>query len=126
VNIASAAGRLGSPGFAHYAASKASVINVSQAWAYKLAPYNINVNSVCPGVIWTALWEDLAKRRLGAEGDTSTPGREFFDRRIAGNIPLRREQTPEDIGMAVAFLVSDRARNITGQALNVDGGSRMN
>ena len=125
VNIASAAGRKGSPGFSHYSASKASAINITQAWAYLLAPLGINVNSVCPGVIWTNLWHDISKRRLGMLGDTRTTGREYFEGRLSG-IPLGREQTPEDIGNAVAFLASDRARSITGQALNVDGGSQMN
>jgi NAD(P)-dependent dehydrogenase (short-subunit alcohol dehydrogenase family) len=125
VNIASAAGRQGSPGFAHYSSSKAAAINVSQAWAYRLAPYNINVNTVCPGLLWTELWEKLAKRRLAAAGSKAASGRDYFDERVR-TIPLAREQTPEDIGKAVAFLASDRARNITGQALNVDGGAQMN
>lgn len=125
VNIASAAGRRGSPGFAHYSASKASAINVTQAWAYKLAPHKINVNSVCPGVLWTGLWRDIADRRLRMVSDRNTSGREYFESRFA-NMPLGREQTPEDIGNAVAFLASDRAKNITGQALNVDGGAMMN
>jgi NAD(P)-dependent dehydrogenase (short-subunit alcohol dehydrogenase family) len=125
VNIASAAGRQGSLGFAHYSSSKAAAINVSQAWAYRLAPYSINVNTVCPGLLWTELWERLAKRRLAAAGGPAASGRTYFDERVR-SIPLAREQTPEDIGKAVAFLASERARNITGQALNVDGGAQMN
>lgn len=125
VNIASGAGRRGSPGFAHYSSSKASAINVTQAFAYQLAKHKINVNSVCPGVLWTDLWHDISDRRLRMVGDTKTSGREYFEQRLAA-VPLGREQTPEDIGNAVAFLSSDRARSITGQALNVDGGSMMN
>ena len=52
--------------------------------------------------------------------------RAAFDAYIKSNCPLQREQTPEDIGHAVVFLVSDAARNITGQSLNVDGGIEMN
>ena len=48
--------------------------------------------------------------------------REFFERTLVPQVPLRREQTAEDIGNAVAFFVSDEARNITGQTLHVDGG----
>ncbi len=125
VNIASVAGRRGSPGFAHYSTSKASAINVTQAFAYELAAHKINVNSVCPGVLWTSLWHDIADRRLKIDGDPKMSGRQYFENRFE-NIPLGREQTPEDIGNAVAFLSSDRARNITGQALNVDGGLYMN
>ncbi len=125
VNIASGAGRRGSPGFAHYSTSKASAINVTQAFAYELAPHKINVNSVCPGILWTNLWHDISDRRLRMTGDSESSGREYFEQRF-DSIPLGREQTPEDIGNAVAFLASDRARNITGQALNIDGGAMMN
>jgi len=51
--------------------------------------------------------------------------REAFEMRVREWVPLQREQTPEDVGHAVAFLASDEARNITGQALNVDGGIYM-
>ena len=51
--------------------------------------------------------------------------RQVFDKRVGDVIPMKREQTPEDIGLAAVFLASEDARNITGQALNVDGGSVM-
>ena len=51
--------------------------------------------------------------------------RQVFDKRVADITPMKREQTPEDIGWAAVFLASDEARNITGQALNVDGGVVM-
>jgi NAD(P)-dependent dehydrogenase (short-subunit alcohol dehydrogenase family) len=127
VNIASVAGRLGRPGFASYGASKAAAINVSQAWAYKLAPHGINVNTVCPGLIWTPLWESIGDWRSSTDEQyTGLTPRQVFQRAVSDIVPLGREQTPEDVGAAVAFLASDRARSITGQALNVDGGIRMN
>jgi NAD(P)-dependent dehydrogenase (short-subunit alcohol dehydrogenase family) len=127
VNIASVAGRLGRPGFASYGASKAAAINVSQAWAYKLAPHGINVNAVCPGLIWTPLWESIGDWRSSTDEQyTGLTPRQVFQRAVSDIVPLGREQTPEDVGAAVAFLASDRARSITGQALNVDGGIRMN
>ena len=127
VNIASTAGRLGRPGFASYSASKAAAINVSQAWAFKLAPHGINVNTVCPGLIWTPLWESIGEWRSSTdERYTGMTPRQVFQRAVSEGVPLGREQTPEDVGNAVAFLASDRARSITGQALNVDGGIRMN
>ncbi|MEE8046750.1 MAG: SDR family oxidoreductase, partial [Dehalococcoidia bacterium] len=127
VNIASVAGRGGRPGFATYAASKAAAINVSQAWAFKLAPHGVNVNAVCPGLIWTPLWQSIAEWRKATDDQNAglTP-RQIFQRSVAELVPLGREQTPEDVGKAVAFLASDRARSITGQALNVDGGIRQN
>lgn len=127
VNIASIAGRGGRAGFATYGASKAAAINVSQAWAFKLAPHGINVNTVCPGLIWTPLWQSIAELRISTNVQNSslTP-REVFQQAVSDSVPLGREQTPEDVGKAVAFLASDRAKSITGQALNVDGGIRMN
>lgn len=127
VNIASVAGRGGRPGFATYGASKAAAINVSQAWAFKLAPHGINVNTVCPGLIWTPLWQNIAEwRQITDQQNAGLTPREIFQRAVSEAVPLGREQTPEDIGNAVAFLASDHARSITGQALNVDGGIRQN
>jgi meso-butanediol dehydrogenase/(S,S)-butanediol dehydrogenase/diacetyl reductase len=127
VNIASVAGRGGARRFATYAASKAAAINVSQAWAFKLAPHGINVNTVCPGLIWTPLWESIAAWRTSTDQqDAGLTPRELFQRTVSEQVPLGREQTVEDVGNAVAFLASDRARSITGQALNVDGGIRQN
>jgi len=127
INISSGAGRLGSPWFPHYSASKAAVINWTQAHAIQLGPYNINVNCICPGVIWTPMWETIARRRIrrSAEFEGLAP-REAFEKLVAPANPLEREQTPEDIGWVVAFFASDYARNITGQALNVNSGSKMN
>jgi meso-butanediol dehydrogenase/(S,S)-butanediol dehydrogenase/diacetyl reductase len=127
VNIASISGRGGRPGIASYAASKAAAINVSQAWAYKLAPHGINVNTVCPGLIWTPLWQSIAEwRKSNDDQNAGLTPRQIFQHTVAESVPLGREQTPQDIGNAVAFLASDRARSITGQALNVDGGIRQN
>ena len=127
INIASIAGRQGSPTITHYNASKAGVISLTQGLALRLAPYNINVNAICPGLLWTPLWERLAARNRS--GDAELAGlteRQVFEQRVAASIPLGREQTPEDIGKLAAFLASEDARNITGQSINVDGGARMN
>jgi NAD(P)-dependent dehydrogenase (short-subunit alcohol dehydrogenase family) len=53
-------------------------------------------------------------------------GRQVFDRRLEASTPLGREQTPEDVGKLAAFLASGRSRNITGQSINLNGGSYMN
>ena len=127
LNITSVAGRQGSLTSAAYSASKAGGINLTQVTALDLAPYNINVNAICPGLIWTPMWVRIAQRRSLHEDDqTGLSRREIFDRMVRERTPLGREQTPEDIGNAVCFLASDYARNITGQALNVSGGSHMN
>ncbi len=127
VNIASVAGRLGVPDNQPYGVSKAGVINLTQAQALNLAPFDINVNAVCPGLLWTPMWERIAFRRGRVREDLrGKSARETFEVYVKERTPLGREQTPEDIGNLVAFLASDYARNITGQAINVNGGSHMN
>ena len=125
-NIASIAGRSGDNGLAPYSASKAGAISLTQSLAADLGPHNINVNAVCPGLLWTPMWEKLEGMFRGDTAAEVVGARAVFDGFLQANCPLRREQTPEDIGNAVVFLVSEAARNITGQALNVDGGIQMN
>ena len=76
------------------------------------------------------MFEALVKRRanFGSPGLDSEElaGRELFEKIVEETIPMKKEQTPEDIGKMTAFLASDDAHNITGQAINVDGGRRMN
>ena len=104
-----------------------AVISLTQGLALRLAAYNINVNAICPGLLWTPLWERLAARNRGQDPQMAgLTERQVFQQRVDNMIPLKREQTPEDIGKLTAFLASDDARNITGQAINVDGGARMN
>ena len=114
VNIGSQAGHASRRTGGAYSASKAAVLRYTKGLAFELAPMNINVNSVCPGAIWTAL-----QRGLGDPGDADAH-QAFLSR--YDEIPLGRVQTAEDIGKAVAFLASDDASNITGQCLHVDGG----
>ncbi len=124
VNIASIAGREGRPSLPHYSASKAAVINYTQSLAAELAGFNVNVNAVCPGLLWTPMWEQVGVRYAKRDPRLEElSAREVFDQMVDEIIPLGREQTPEDIGNCVAFLVSDDAENITGQAVNVDGGA---
>ena len=126
VVIASIAARGGGVGpLAHYRASKGAALNVSQAYALQLAPYNINVNTICPGLLWTDMWEQIAKKALADDPTDTRTARERFEEALE-IVPLGREQTPEDIGKVAAFLCSEKAKNITGQAINVDGGIKMN
>jgi len=129
VNISSISGRLGTTTQIPYGVSKAGVINLTQAQALELAPFDINVNAICPGMLWTDMWDRITSH-WDAEPDRRTEGlsrREVFMRTIKDRaVPLDREQTPEDIGNAVAFFASDASKNITGQTLNVSGGSHMN
>ncbi len=126
VNIASVAGKINYPEIMAYSAAKASVISFTRTLAMELAEDNINVNCICPGAIYTAFAEARAAQfvRLHPDAKGMTP-REYFNKFFLSGTPLKREVTPEDIGRAVVFLVSEDARIITGQSLNVDGGSRM-
>ena len=127
VNIASHGGRKGAGGsLSAYTASKAAVIHYTQSLAMDMAPHNINVNAVCPGTIWTPMWEKIAERRIRSNPklDGMTP-REVYDKFIEEECPMKKEQTVEDVAKAVAFFASEDANVITGQSLNVNGGTRM-
>jgi len=126
VNIASIAGKSGEEFIGAYCASKFGVIGLTQVLAKELGRYRITVNAVCPGYVWTPMWEDLAKwfkESFPSLADKSL--QEIFENRMKSVTPLRRPQTPEDIASLVAFLVSEEAGNITGQSINVDGGAVM-
>jgi 2-hydroxycyclohexanecarboxyl-CoA dehydrogenase len=126
VNIASVSGRTGFPTSPPYSASKAAVINFTQAMARDLAKDGIRVNAVCPGMVFTPFYR--AQRLAAAEADPSlldVTDEEYFARKAASLIPLGEGQQPVDIANAVCFLASDAARSITGQSLNVDGGLVM-
>lgn len=122
VNLSSIAGRRGRPLQTHYAASKTAVISITQSAALALAPYNITVNAVCPGVVPTPMWQQIDADRGRLFG--SQPGEAMAA--FINTVPLKRAATPEDIAGAVAFFCSADADYITGQALNVDGGYEMN
>jgi meso-butanediol dehydrogenase/(S,S)-butanediol dehydrogenase/diacetyl reductase len=123
VNFSSIAGRRGRPFDPAYSATKWGVISVTQSAALYLAPYNINVNAVCPGLVPTPMWENI-DRVQGVQRQGLQPG-EWMDKTIS-SIPLRRASTPADVAAAVSFLCSSDADYITGQALNVDGGVELN
>lgn len=119
INISSTAGKEAPPGLAHYSASKFGVIGLTQAIAKELGQYNITVNAVCPGMVFTDMWRYLSKA-IG-EKERKSAETAWMDR-LKARIPLGRPQTPEDIGNMVVYLASENGRNITGQAINVSGG----
>ncbi|MDP3726678.1 MAG: SDR family oxidoreductase [bacterium] len=109
-----------------YGATKEGVINLTKYYALALAPFNITVNAICPGLIWTSMWEKVGGHISFIQNSGIGPSaREIFDQQIKARVPLGRPQTPEDIGYTVAFFASEEAKNITGQTLNVNGGARM-
>jgi NAD(P)-dependent dehydrogenase (short-subunit alcohol dehydrogenase family) len=106
-----------------YAASKAAVLRHTKGLAGELASFNINVNAICPGAVWTRFQEGAARVTQKADPVHADKDLEqiFLDR-YDPIIPLGRPQTPEDIGNMAAFLASEDARNVTGQCVHVDGG----
>jgi NAD(P)-dependent dehydrogenase (short-subunit alcohol dehydrogenase family) len=123
INIASIAGLMPSPQLAAYGAAKAGVIHLTRTLALELAPHDIRVNAICPGFLWTRAWEGLAAMmKFTVPELREAEPRDIFLSVVEQGVPLKREQTPEDIGKLVSFLVSDDAVNITGQEIKVDGG----
>jgi meso-butanediol dehydrogenase / (S,S)-butanediol dehydrogenase / diacetyl reductase len=121
VSLSSVSGRRGRAVQAHYAASKAAIISLTQSAALALAPYRINVNAVCPGIVPTPMWQQIDMDRARLFG--SQPGEAMAS--FIQTVPLKRAATPEDIAGAVSFFCSSDSDYITGQALNVDGGFEM-
>ena len=126
INISSISGKQGESLIGAYCAAKFGVIGLTQVLARELGRYNITVNAVCPGYVYTPGWETLArgmKETISSLAD-KTP-EEIFEQRVKPLTPLGRPQTAEDIASLVAYLASEEAKNITGQAMNVDGGAVM-
>lgn len=107
VTIGSIAGKQADAGCAHYAASKFAVIGLTQALAKELAAFGITANAVCPGVVQTELMAAFA-------------GQAGLDHFVQLQL-VKRPQEPDEIAAAVVFL--HRCRSVTGQAINVDGGT---
>jgi 2-hydroxycyclohexanecarboxyl-CoA dehydrogenase len=124
--IASVAGQIGSQTDPPYSASKAALINFGQCAARDLAPHNVRVNTLCPGMVQTALnrsvWAAWASQQPPGQAQSYE---EWAAEKIRRVVPLGRWQEPEDIAAMTVFLASPRARNVTGQTINVDGGFVM-
>jgi len=119
INIASVAGKNGAAGMAHYCASKFAVVGFTNSLAKEIARHGVRANSICPGILRTQMWEYLAETFKQKEEDREAA----WQRYVQNLIPLARPQTPDDIGQLAVFLAT--APNVTGQAINVDGGMEM-
>ncbi|MFB1297301.1 SDR family NAD(P)-dependent oxidoreductase [Mycobacterium sp. pW049] len=122
VNTASMAGKQGRvPYLADYVASKFGVVGLTQAMAYELGEHHITVNCVCPGFVETPMQSRELEWEAELRGTTGDNVRAM----MIADTPLGRLEQPDDVARAVAFLLSDDARFITGEALAVNGGAYM-
>lgn len=126
VNISSRAGKSGIPGLGAYCASKFGLHGLSQTLALELAPYKINVNTVCPGRIRTRQYGmDMIKELAEQKGISIEEARAQVDSDVLPFIPLGRIAEPEEITNVVVFLCSKESDYMTGQSINVTGGRIM-
>ena len=109
VNLASTNGLAGERNYAHYNAAKGGVVLLTKTLAMELGPLNIRVNCVCPGYIVT-------------ESTAAMDSEEFVRDYIERKIPLRRTGKPEEVASVIAFLASDDASFVHGDAILIDGG----
>ncbi len=124
--LSSVAGQIGSQSDPPYSAAKAGLINFAQCAAKDLAPVGVRVNCLCPGMVKTplnrAVWQAWADRQ---PPELRVDYESWAAEKIARLVPLNRWQSPEDVAAMAVFLASDRAANVTGQTINVDGGYVM-
>lgn len=138
VNISSITGVISAAYMPPYSVSKAALISFTKVLARDLAAQGITANAICPGFVWTPLWEKLGAvmAQAGAvqgsaesgsgsgsqSGSAGSNAQEVFAARIKRHVPMGRPQSAEEVAALAAFLCSDAAANITGQVIGVDGG----
>lgn len=113
INVTSRLASIGVPTMAVYSASKGALLAMTKAAAVELAPYDIRVNAVAPGMARTPLYEEWL---------AGQPHPEETQRQVAETIPLKRIAEPADVAAAVSYLASPAAAYVTGVSLPVDGG----
>jgi NAD(P)-dependent dehydrogenase (short-subunit alcohol dehydrogenase family) len=118
VNLASWAGKTGNANFAGYSASKFAVVGLTQALAREMAPHGIRVNAICPGIVINTAMRSAIEEQQRQYRLPDTAER-------AKSIPIGRLSVPEDVARIAAFLASDEASYMTGEAINLSGGVLM-
>ena len=118
INAASVAGHTAFEMMGAYSATKFAVRGLTQAAAKELASKKITVNSYCPGIVLTPMW-DLIDQKMG---DYAGVPKGATVKKYIGNIALGRGEQPEDVAGLVSFLADEKSNYITGQNINVDGG----
>ena len=122
LNMSSQSGRQGNSHYAAYCASKFGIIGLTQSIAVEFAGEGIRANALCPGVVFTPLWDEMIEDYARKRNIKPEEVRPYMESKI----PLGRLCEPEDVARAAVFLASDEASYITGQAINISGGVIMN
>ena len=122
--ISSGAGKRGIARYAAYCASKFALIGFTQALAQELAPYRINVNAICPGLVDTERVDFIAAA-LAPQGESAEEYRAQMIRERANRVPLGRVAVGDDIANMAAFLASSESDYLTGLSISVSGGAEM-
>ena len=117
VNMSSVAGKYGFPGRSPYSAVKYGVIGITETWARELGPSNIRVNAIQPGVVKGARIDAVIAARAKLYGKSESE----VEKGLLEHVSLRRMVTGQDIAETTMFLMSDAAKNISGQTIAVDG-----
>jgi NAD(P)-dependent dehydrogenase (short-subunit alcohol dehydrogenase family) len=125
IHIASAAGRIGAPGSAAYAASKWAVIGLVKSLALELAPHKINVNAINPGFFVTNLRDEWMEGQSREKGVSVDEVRQQDYDKVTTLVPLGRMGTTVDIADLIFFLASSHSDYMTGQDINITGGHLM-
>lgn len=121
INLSSQSGKRGTSWYAAYCASKAAVIGLTQSLAMEFAPHRINVNAICPGIVFTSMWDKQLAQYGRKRGLTPEQAKEY----LISRIPLGRPAEPKEVANLALFLASDESDYITGQALNITGGQEI-
>ena len=124
INMSSVTGKQGSARYAAYSASKFAVIGLTQSLAHELAPYQVNVNAICPSLVDTERVGHLASALMPEDLSADEQRSEFARRNVAA-VPLGRLAEGTDVAKMAAFLASDEAAYLTGLSVTVAGGSMM-
>jgi NAD(P)-dependent dehydrogenase (short-subunit alcohol dehydrogenase family) len=125
VNLVSDAARIGEPNLPIYAAAKAGILAFSRSLAKEVGKYNMNVNCVSPGATWT---ERRVREHQAAWDKATAEERERLKKREEKQLklyPTGRLGEPEDVANMIVFLATERARQITGEVISVNGGYAM-
>jgi NAD(P)-dependent dehydrogenase (short-subunit alcohol dehydrogenase family) len=121
LNMSSQSGKVGNSHYAAYCASKFGIIGLTQSLAAEFARHGIRVNAMCPGVVFTPLWQEMKADYARKRSMQPEEVRPYLESKI----PMGRLCTVEDVARTAVFLASEDATYITGQAINISGGSVM-